>query len=109
MKSNKMEQKYPIQICQDEVLSKKFFDLHVEILDKIIAFCKDNNIMIDEIHLNADGVRDSIKNGKWGSSTDSTFKLDIDIEEETKKKLIDMTSYEYSMAKINHKPFLISY
>lgn len=97
------------QICTDDELKRKFFDLHVEIVDKIISFCKDNNVMIDEIHFNADGVRDSIPSGKWTSCTDSAFRLDVDIEHECGKSISAMSKREYEHAKINHKPFLESY
>lgn len=97
------------QTCTDDALKRKFFDLHVEIVDKIISFCKDNNVMIDEIHLNADGVRNSIPSGKWTSCTDSWFRLDADIEHECGKSISAMSKDEYESAKINHKPFLESY
>ena len=49
-------EKYYGQQCQDEVLNKKFRELHHKLVNEIIAFCKENNIEIDEFHLNADGV-----------------------------------------------------
>ena len=70
-----IDRKYPMQICQDEEITKKFRDLHIEIVNKIISFCKENNIDIDEIHLNADGVSDSIEYGEWQACTDSSFSI----------------------------------
>lgn len=81
-------QTYPNQICQDEMLTRKFIDLHTQIVDKIIKFCKDNDINIDEFHLSADGVMNSIKEGKWMPYTDSSFTLETDLNK--------------------HKPFLLS-
>ena len=40
-----MEDKiYPLQKSQDKDLKKKFDNLHVEIVNKVIDFCKENNI-----------------------------------------------------------------
>ena len=70
-----MDKKYPMQICQDDNLTNKFRELHKEIVNKIISFCKENNISIDEFHLNADGVDGSIPYGEWQSCTDSGFSM----------------------------------
>ncbi len=70
-----MDKKYPMQICQDDNLTRKFRELHKELVDKIISFCKENNISIDEFHLNADGVDGSIPYGEWESCTDSGFSM----------------------------------
>ena len=59
-----MMEKYYGQQCQDDELNKKFRALHHELVNKIISFCKENNILIDEIHLNADGVDGSIPYGE---------------------------------------------
>ena len=70
-----MDKKYPMQICQDDNLTRKFRELHKELVNKIISFCKENNISIDEFHLNADGVDGSIPYGKWQPCTDSSFSM----------------------------------
>ena len=70
-----MDKKYPMQICQDDNLTRKFRELHKELVNKIISFCKENNISIDEFHLNADGVNGSIPYGEWQSCTDSGFSM----------------------------------
>lgn len=70
-----MDKKYPMQICQDDNLTHKFRELHKELVNKIISFCKENNISIDEFHLNADGVDGSIPYGEWQSCTDSGFSM----------------------------------
>ena len=70
-----MDKKYPMQICQDDNLTHKFRKLHKELVNNIISFCKENNISIDEFHLNADGVDGSIPYGEWQSCTDSGFSM----------------------------------
>lgn len=69
------DKKYPLQVCQDDDITKKFRDLHYEIVNKIITFCKENNIVVDEFHLNADGLQGSIQYGEWKSCTDSGFSM----------------------------------
>ena len=68
--------KYFGQQCQDDEINKKFRELHKKLVDEIISFCKENNIIVDEIHLNADGVAGSIPYGEWEACTDSYFGLD---------------------------------
>ena len=68
--------KYPYQQCQDSELNKKFRELHKNVVDIIIHFCKENNITINEFHLNADGLEESIKLGSWESCTDSCLVFD---------------------------------
>ena len=66
-----MDRKFPMQQCQDEKLTESFRKLHVDVVNMIIKWCKNNNVVIDEFHLNADGVADSIPYGEWKSCTDS--------------------------------------
>ena len=47
-----MNKKFPLQICQDEEITNKFRNLHTELVNKVISFCKENNIIVDELHLN---------------------------------------------------------
>lgn len=68
--------KFYMQQCQDEELTKKFRAFHEELVNKVISFCKDNNILIDEFHLNADALEDSIKFGSWQSCTDSCLSFE---------------------------------
>lgn len=65
--------KYPSQVCQDDELTKSFRKLHVDVVNMIISWCKAHNVTIDELHLNADGLRDSIPTGEWQSCTDSSL------------------------------------
>ena len=94
-----MEDKiYPLQKSQDKDLKKKFDNLHVEIVNK----------QIDEFNIYADGVRDSISFGEWTSVTDSCFRMDESLSNENGKDVYKMSDKEYKLAKINHKPFLLS-
>lgn len=68
--------KFPGQQCQDSKLNKKFRELHKNVVDIIIHFCKENNITINEFHLNADALEESIKFGSWQSCTDSCLTFD---------------------------------
>ena len=70
-----MEEKYYGQQCQDDEINKKFRELHKKIVDEIISFCKENNIVVDEIHLNADGVAGSIPYREWKPCTDSCLEF----------------------------------
>ena len=102
--------KYPMQICQDEEITNKFRSLHLELVNKIISFCKENNIIVDEFHLNADSLEDSIKHGSWESCTDSAFSM-IRFTDEYKdvvsmKKVV--TDKEYKLIKLKQKDYLFS-
>ena len=92
-----MNRKFPLQVCQDEEVTKKFRELHNELVNKVISFCKENNIIVDELHLNADCLEDSIKEGSWQSCTDSAFSI-IRFTDEYKnvmslKKKVDKKEY----------------
>ena len=65
--------KYSWQTCQDEDLNKAFIDLHHEIVDKIVKFCKDHNLEIDEAEITVDRIAGSIQYGSWQACTDSTM------------------------------------
>ena len=70
------DKKYFGQQCQDDEINKKFREFHKKLVNEIIAFCKENNIEIDEFHLNADGVAGSIPYGQWEACTDSCLSFD---------------------------------
>lgn len=104
------DKKYPLQVCQDDDLTKKFRDLHYEIVNKIITFCKENNIIVDEFHLNADELQESIHYGKWQACTDSEFSM-IRFTDEYKdvvsmKKIVDKKEWE--RIKLNQENYLFS-
>lgn len=84
-----MNKKFPLQICQDEELTMKFRALHKELVNKVISFCKENNITIDEFHLNADGIEGSIPYGEWQACTDSCLSFEK-FTEDYRKAFIDM-------------------
>lgn len=72
-----MNENFPMQICQDPELIKKFADLHHKLVNEVITFCKENNLNdISEFFLNADGLNESIKYGYWTPVTDSFFTLE---------------------------------
>ena len=102
--------KYFGQQCQDDEINKKFRELHKKIVDEIISFCKENNIIVDEIHLNADGVAGSISYGKWQACTDSYFGLDKFTDEYW--DVINMNKHvddkEWKIIKAKQEPFLSS-
>lgn len=102
--------KYPMQQCQDDLLNQKFRVLHKQIVNAIIQFCKENDIIIDEFHLNADCLEESIKAGSWQSCTDSCLRFDKFTEEY--KDAIDMkkivSDKEFNRIVANEEAFLIS-
>lgn len=65
------DKKFYLQQCQDEEITKSFRQLHNEVVDLIIKWCHDNGVVINEFHLNADCLEDSIKAGSWQPCTDS--------------------------------------
>ncbi len=59
----------------DEKIKKEWYDLHVKLVNEVITFCKEYNIEASEVHLNADCLEPSIKEGEWTPFTDSAFGL----------------------------------
>lgn len=102
--------KYFGQQCQDDEINKKFRELHKKIIDEIISFCKENNIVVDEIHLNADGVAGSIPYGEWEACTDSYFGLDKFTDEywDVLSMKKHVTNEEWKQIKAKQEPFLSS-
>lgn len=74
--------------CQDEDINRKFRDLHLKVVNEIISFCKENNFIVDELFLHADGLAESIKNGEWHPYTDSQFELLNEIEGRDKQTFL---------------------
>jgi hypothetical protein len=102
--------KYFGQQCQDDEINMKFRDLHKKIVNEIISFCKENNIVVDEIHLNADGVAGSIPYGEWEACTDSYFGLDKFTDEywDVLSMKKHVTNEEWKQIKAKQEPFLSS-
>lgn len=102
--------KYPMQQCQDDLLNQKFRVLHKQIVNAIIQFCKENDIVIDEFQLNAVCLEDSIKAGSWQACTDSCFRFDKFTEEYkdvmSMKKIV--SDKEFNRIVANEEAFLIS-
>ena len=48
----------------DEKIKKEWYDLHVKLVNEVITFCKEHNIEASEVHLNADCLEPSIKEGE---------------------------------------------
>jgi hypothetical protein len=63
------------QTCQDPELTDKFRKLHEELVNRVIQFCSDNSVTIDEFYLHADGVQESIPYASWQPCTDSGFEM----------------------------------
>jgi len=112
----KDNRKYPGQQCQDEHLNYKFRRLHLFLVNQVINFCKSNNILIDEFHLNADELEDSIKFGSWQACTDSCLRFDkftqeykdcVSMKDESSiEKIKD--DKEWARIKLEQVPYLIS-
>lgn len=102
--------KYFGQQCQNDNINMKFRDLHKKIVNEIIAFCKENNIVVDEIHLNADGVAESIPYGEWQACTDSYFGLDKFSDEywDVVSMNKHVTDKEWKSIKEKQEPFIFS-
>lgn len=88
----------------------KFRDLHKSLVNQVIAFCKENNIVIDEFHMAADDLSDSIKFGSWQSCTDSCLSFEKFTDEWkdiiTMKKVVDDKTYR--QVRSEQEPFLFS-
>ena len=102
--------KYPGQQCQDDLLNQKFRVLHKQIVNAIIQFCKENDIVIDEFQLNADCLEDSIKAGSWQACTDSSLRFEKYSQEY--KDVISMKNVvsedEFNKILINEEPYIYS-
>ena len=108
--------KYPGQQCQDERLNYKFRRLHLFLVNQVINFCKNNNILIDEFHLNTDNLENSIKAGTWQACTDSCLRFDkftqeykdcVSMKDEASiEKIKD--DKEWARIKLEQEPYLVS-
>ena len=104
------DKKYFGQQCQDDEINKKFREFHKKLVNEIISFCKENNIEIDEFHLNADGVAKSIPYGEWQPCTDSC--LSFEKFTERYKNVVSLkervSNAEWQKIQLEQEPFLIS-
>lgn len=107
--------KYFGQQCQDDKINTAFRNLHKNLIDEIIGFCRAYNISIDEVHLSADGLENSIKHGSWQPCTDSGLTF-MKYSEDYKKAfwLMDeeflkgKTKKDLNILKSSQEPFLFS-
>ena len=61
---------------EDKELQKKFTELHHQLVNMVCRFAKENALTnVENMALNADGLTDSITDGKWHPSTDSELVL----------------------------------
>lgn len=61
---------------RDPELHKAFGELHTNIVNMVIQFCKEHNLTnVDEFHVSADGIMGSIKFGEWCPCTDSSMSI----------------------------------
>ena len=96
MESN--EKKYPCQFCQDEELNQKFCEFHQALVNQIVDFCAEHKIEIDDVHLDIDGLRDSIRFGQWTAATDSSMTMyRFDEEHPYKQNLANVEPFLYNM------------
>ena len=93
---------YPGQQCQDEKINDAFRRLHEHLVTEVIQFCKAYNISIDEFHLCADCLEESIQNNKWCASTDSCFTFNK-FDSDYRKAFIEM-----NQIRLRQEPFLVS-
>lgn len=61
---------------RDPELHEAFGELHTEIVNMVIRFCKEHNLNdVDEFSVHADGIVDSLEFGEWCPCTDSSMKM----------------------------------
>ena len=101
---------FPGQQCQDPGLNERFRALHQELVNRVIAFCVQNNVVIDEFNLNADMLEWSIKTGSWQCCTDSSLVFDKQTEEykEVMSSKKQVSSEEFQKIKDAQEPFMYS-
>jgi len=67
---------FKLETNRDPELHDAFSDLHEQIVNLVINFCKEHNLTdIDEFHVGADGIKGSIPYGVWCSCTDSSMSI----------------------------------
>lgn len=62
---------------RDTKLHEAFSKLHEEIVDKVIQFCKEHDLDVDEFVVSADGLLGSKDFGKWTCCTDSCMEMRV--------------------------------
>lgn len=102
--------KYFGQQCQDDRINAEFRLLHKNIINQIIQFCNKYNIVVDELHLNADALEGSILYGSWQACTDSYFGLDkfTDEYKDALSLRSKVSNKEFEIIKAKQEPFIYS-
>ena len=108
--------KYPGQKCQEPELNTAFRILHERLVNEVIEFCKDWHVLIDEFHLNADCLEESIRSGSWQACKDSCLRFDKFTQEykdcvsmkdkESIEKIKD--NKEWTRIKNEQEPYMVS-
>lgn len=62
---------------RDTELHMAFRELHTNIVNEVIRFCKEHNLEVDEFVVSADGVRASRDYGEWIFATDSHMEMRV--------------------------------
>lgn len=67
---------FKLETNRDPELHDAFSDLHEQIVNLVINFCKEHNLTdVDEFHVGANGIKDSIPYGVWCPCTDSSMSI----------------------------------
>ena len=61
------------QVKDNAKIQEKIYDLHNEIVNMIIMFCKYNDILPQMVSFNVDMLAPSIEAGMWTAATDSSL------------------------------------
>ena len=98
------------QQCQDEKITMEFRELHKEIVDRIIKFCNDHNITIDEVTMKIYDIDESIPYNSWQAPTDSalTFMKFSDDWKAVMRCEKTVTKKEFEKIKFDQEPYLFS-
>jgi len=104
------DKKFYGQQCQDEKITMEFRELHKEIVNRIIKFCNDYNITIDEVSMKIYDIDESIPYHSWQASTDSslTFMKFSDDWKALMRCEKAVTKEEFEKIKIEQEPYLFS-
>lgn len=110
MEANEAPKKFYGQQCQDETITTKFRELHNEIVDRIIKFCNEYNIMIDEVSMKIYNIDESIPYHSWQAPTDSslTFMKFSDDWKSLMRCEKTVTKEEFEKIKMEQEPYLFS-
>lgn len=67
---------FKLETNRDPELHDAFSDLHEQIVNLVINFCKEHNLTdVDEFHVGANGIKGSIPYGVWCPCTDSSMSI----------------------------------